>query len=209
MGANDRLVEFFFCNVLNDLVHGQRQSLTRRRHLLLQALRENRAAQRIALQHGHTFFSVQLRIVSALQPLQPLPVHSGKSKDMSQQRTIGIEALALHHHPDAAQRQLFQPPPLLRLDLPRQPDETLILPELLLQLAAANMEDRGKVAGHGRRILQRRGHAEHGGHLHIHREHLAVPIRHHAPGALERHSFLMLAIGLGREFCRLKHLERD
>ena len=35
---------------------------------------------------------MQMRIVSALKPLEPLPIHPGKSKDMSQQGALGLLA---------------------------------------------------------------------------------------------------------------------
>ena len=44
MGMSDGLLEFFFCNVLDDLVDGQRESMSRRRHLLRQTLGKNSAA---------------------------------------------------------------------------------------------------------------------------------------------------------------------
>ena len=44
MGMSDGLLEFFFCNVLDDLVDGQGESMSRRRHLLRQTLGKDRAA---------------------------------------------------------------------------------------------------------------------------------------------------------------------
>src|SRR5438270_11088746 len=104
---------------------------------------------------------MQVRIVSTLEPLKPLPIHSGKSKDMGQQRTLGIKPPALHHHTDAVQRQLFQPTALFRLNLSRQPHETLVLPKLSHKLIASNMKHRRKMTGDGRRALQRVWYAEH------------------------------------------------
>ena len=41
---SDGLFEFFFCNVLDDLIDGQREGMSRRRHLLRQTLGKNSAA---------------------------------------------------------------------------------------------------------------------------------------------------------------------
>src|SRR5678809_1252486 len=150
-----------------------------------------------------------MRVVPALEPLKPLAIHTGKSEDMGQQRTLGIKPPALHHHTDAVQRQLSKLATLFRLDLSCQPYEALVLPELSFELSASNIEYRRKRTGNDGRALKRRRYAKHRRHLHIHREHLAVPIRHRASGPFEGHSLLMLAISSRREFRSLKYLERD
>ncbi len=74
---------------------------------------------------------MQLRFVSALQSFKTQPVHADKPQDMGEKRSFRIEPSSLHHHTYAINRQLFEPPPLLRLHLSCKPYEVFVLTKFL------------------------------------------------------------------------------
>src|SRR6187551_3331260 len=97
---------------------------------------------------------------------------------MGEQRAFGVKPSSLHHHANAVDGQLFESVPLLWLDLSREPHEVLVLAELLFDFLASDMQDWRKRSGSIRGTVERRGDTEYGRHLHVHCQHLPVPVGH-------------------------------